>query len=134
MNNVLSVSNVKKVLGTDGEVIEAVFRLDSFDLDSLLTELEQEQYHLCSLGFANVQSLVDAVTVCGFVNKNGYLYTAFYFSITEGEFVIKLFSSPKKLATIIINDAIVSLKDNVGNSTLIRNFDFGDFKSHNLIQ
>lgn len=120
------------------EVSEATFKMGSLRLEDLLDLLHNDGYRIDSLGILGVTRIATSKTVCGFKSSKGYMYIVFYFSEADGGFMVRILSSSYKRAEIIQNGVRVPLlalgvHDVESATTLIRGFDFENFREYSLV-
>lgn len=133
----LTSSRYKSVM-TNYEVSEATFKLSAMSLDDLLDMLHNDGYRIDSLGLVGVSNIVSSKTVCGFRSNRGYMYVVFYFSEDNGGFMVRVLSSSYKRAEIVQNGVPVPMldldvHDVTSATTLVRGFDFDNFREHKLV-
>lgn len=133
----LTSSRYKSIM-INYEVSEATFKLGSLSLEDMLDMLHNDGYRIDSLGLVGVTNIVTSKTVCGFRSPKGYMYVIFYFSEDTGGFMVRVLSSSYKRAEIVQNGVPVPMldlgvHDTLSATTLIRGFDFDNFREHSLV-
>lgn len=124
-------------LRLNDSIDDAMYKLKDVNLDILLRGLRESNYVLDSIGLACVRSMVYSRTVCGFKNKNGYVYMLFYYGSREEEFLVRILSSDSELSSLEIDGVLVNLvnvcnTNDIDVSTLIVGFDFNNFLEYDL--
>lgn len=134
VSTVLHSSKYNTVM-LNSDFSNALFNFSDVDLEDILLNLERFGYKLDSLGVVCVRSMVDSVTVCGFKNNKGYLYIMFYYGYREEQFVIRIVSSDEEIESMSVREKVVPLVHVLDGdyTTLIRGFDFSNFRSFALV-
>lgn len=134
--NVLPKPKFNSVM-LNGNINNAEFNLSDIDLELVLQELSRYDYCLDNLGIACVSSMEWCRVVCGFRSSNSYLYIQFYFDRMDCQYKVRLLSKDSKECKLDCEGVRVTLIDvncsDEDMTTLIKGFDFGNFKKYSLI-